>query len=210
MAAAATAACSSGRAAAPGPLPLAPVASAGPRRTTASHPGAGHQRGGARGRGQGAPPQLLMGGLVGARGPRAWRHSLVMRPRAPRPGARPVGEGPPGGPAPRRLRAHARARAGRPTGPLPPDEPAHRARTSSTRARIAAPRRFCWRSPREETAPSPPSSPSSPRATRPRRWSTGGSGDVVLSQKLQKRRGGAMSKVEFASAHSAGLEPPRR
>ncbi|MFL5345890.1 MAG: TonB family protein [Hyalangium sp.] len=36
---------------------------------------------------------------------------------------------------------------------------------------------------------------------------TGGSGDVVLSQKLQKRRGGAASKVEFASAHSANLEP---
>jgi len=38
---------------------------------------------------------------------------------------------------------------------------------------------------------------------------TGGSGDVVLSQKLQKRRGGSpgSSKVEFASARSASLEP---
>ncbi len=36
---------------------------------------------------------------------------------------------------------------------------------------------------------------------------TGGSGDVVLAQKLQKRRPGAPGKVEYASAHSANLEP---
>jgi serine/threonine-protein kinase len=37
---------------------------------------------------------------------------------------------------------------------------------------------------------------------------TGGSGDVVLSQKLQKRRGGLPgSKVEFAGARGAHLEP---
>jgi TonB family protein len=38
---------------------------------------------------------------------------------------------------------------------------------------------------------------------------TGGSGDVVLSQKLQKRRGGApgSGKVEFASSRSTSLEP---
>jgi serine/threonine-protein kinase len=38
---------------------------------------------------------------------------------------------------------------------------------------------------------------------------TGGSGDVVLSQKLTRRRGGSpgSAKVEFASARSAGVEP---
>jgi serine/threonine-protein kinase len=38
---------------------------------------------------------------------------------------------------------------------------------------------------------------------------TGGSGDVVLSQKLQKRRGGApgSGKVEFATARGSRLEP---
>ncbi len=208
----------------PHPSPLfAAVSATGHQRL---HPGAGHQRRGARVGGQGAASaRRLMGvalaGAAAASSAGRVAPFVFLRPGQAEPVKPPetaeAARGRPG--SCRAAHAHARARAGgAPEGALPADERADRRARLLPGARSAARRRSCWRCPAGRDGTVTAELTFALEGYQTETVITGGSGDVVLSQKLQKRRGGggrnsvaAAPKVEFANGDAApAWSPPPR